>query len=135
MKQILQKGIILFISVLICLFVSCFPHRSEPRHPKSGGIIVEPITSRVLRSKSVKIVTQDWDTYVAERRAEGYTLRDVRESDAWLKENAPDSSIDTGSNHKYNIRSVTTLTTQAGTHKGIVLIVNDDAGKLRVFQK
>ena len=142
MKQILQKGIILFISVLICLFVSCFPHPPEPVPPEPPEVIVEPPApgqGSVSRSTSISLETLDWNTYVAGRKAEGYKLLDVRESAAWLQQNKQDISINTGSNYQYNIRSVTTLTTiyttQAGSHKDIVLIVNDDAGNLRVFQK
>ena len=140
MKQILKKGTVLFISVLVCLFASCFPHPPEPPVPSEPPeIIVEPPPPRVSRSTSVKTVTQDWNTYIAERRAEGYTLWDVRESAAWLKENAQDISINVGGNHRYNIRSIitltTTYTTQAGDRVSRVLIVNNDAGKLQVFQK
>ena len=135
------------MGVLICLFASCVrpPAPSEPEPPfEPGQIVVEPpvpgqeFVSR-RTSTSVRILTQDWDTYVADRKTAGYKLLDVRESTAWLQQNKQDISINTGSNHQYNIRSVTTLTTtyttQAGARVDIVLIVNDAAGNLRIFQR
>ena len=144
MKQILQKGIVLFISVLVCLFASCSLSPPEPVSPEPPEIIVEPPAPRqgsVFRSTStsLKTLTQDWNTYVTGRKTEGYKLLDVRKSAAWLQQNKQEISINTGSNHQYNIRSViiltTTYTTQKGNREDKVLIVNDDAGNLRVFQK
>lgn len=87
----------------------------------------------------MKTLTQDWNTYVTNRKTEGYKLLDVRKSAAWLQQNKQEISMNTGSNHQYNVRSVviltTTYTTQEGNREDKVLIVNDDAGNLRVFQK
>ena len=147
MKHVLEKGTVLFINVLVCLFASCSLSPPEPVPPQPPGIIVEPpipgqgsvSPSTSTSVKIVKILTQGWNTYVTDRKTEGYKLLDVRKSAAWLQQNKQEISMNTGSNYQYNIRSVTilttTYTTQEGNREDKVLIVNDDAGNLRVFQK
>ena len=139
------KRTILFIGVSISLFVSCVhpPPReivAEPREivTEPREIVTERPSPRQKTTKtSVSTLTQDWATFIALRRAEGYTLLNVRESKALLKDNS--IVLTTGSNHQYNIRTVMTLTTTITTlrvvHVDTVLIVNDDTGNLRVFKK
>lgn len=139
------KGTILFIGVSISLFVSCVPPQQQEIVTEPIEVVTEPTEVVTEPSapdqKIAKIftssLTQDWASYTAERKAEGYTLLSVSKSKALLK----DHSIvhNTGINHQYNIRSVMTLTiiitTQRDVRVDTVLIVNDDTGKPRVFKK
>ena len=141
----------LFIGVLVCLFAGCSSKQTTKsavnsttvtvieRHSVNDSTSPEPPTKPVVTFKNIKHITQDWATYVADRKTEGYRLLSVQESTTWLSNNLSGSKIATGSNHKYNIRSVHTFTATYtfNTHNRVdkVLIVNDAAGKLRVFQQ
>ena len=92
-----------------------------------------------LGFRSLNTVPQDWKTYAAARQREGYTLLGASESAAWLQRNKQNISIKVGSNHQYGLRTVVTLTmthtTDERSREVTILIVNDDAGNSRVFQK
>ena len=145
MKWILKKGTILFIGVFICLFASCvkpppLPEFSEP--PPEPPVFPFPVEldpldplGTVVIGTSLKTVSEDWNTYKASRVEKGYTLRSVEGSEAWLKANAIQLDIDVDSNSQFNLRPVVTYKTQTGTRVDTMLIVNDDVGNQRVFEK
>ena len=128
MKWILKKGTILFIGVFICLFASCvkpppLPELPEPppESPLFPGAPDPPETAGIPKKQSLS--------------KEGYTLHSVEESEAWLKANTIQLDIDVGSNSQFNLQTVVTYKTRTGTRVDTMLIVNDNAGNQRVFEK
>ena len=124
-RQVLGICCFVFIGAQIFAFVGCAPLPPPPPRPRA--YYTYTLDPKLLH------VPQDWNTFKVARINEGYTLLNVPASKDWLT--AQNIDLDSGTNYQINIRTVFILTCAIGNnfvHK--VLVVNDDAGNLRVFR-
>ena len=132
MKLRIFLSICIFTASLV-LFIGCGTNILPP--PKTALGIPAPPKPQAFVFAGMKTITQAWDSYKADRIKEGYTLLDVRASQAWLEKNADNISINIKGNSLFNHRTVIGFTSQRGNRVKNVLVVNDDVGNQRVFQQ
>lgn len=115
------------LGILMSLLLSC-----APPPPINANTHV----FKTWESSSKEII-ESWDTYKTERIKEGYTLLDEQASEVWV-ERRPYIVYDfyyARDKAQLGIRIVRRITRQINDQLQTTLLVNDDQGHPRVFQK